>query len=159
MDYGNTKTPSMYWRLGSTTVAAGFSQGRQPESPMGEIPLGQYSCKKKKVKKKSWDTSWAANIYWFTLFADGDSAEWGVWLAGVGEQHTRAETHYGPLIFIDLLCLQTVTPLNEECGLLEWVNNTQGLRHIVTKLYKEGGSMMSGKELKAVMPPLSSDIE
>ena len=52
-----------------------------------------------------------------------------------------------------------MTPLNEECGLLEWVNNTQGLRHIVTKLYKEGGSMMSGKELKAVMPPLSSDIE
>ena len=27
------------------SVAAGFPQGRQPEFSMGEIPLGQYSCK------------------------------------------------------------------------------------------------------------------
>ncbi|KAL8622808.1 hypothetical protein ACOMHN_026929 [Nucella lapillus] len=54
----------------------------------------------------------------------------------------------------------TVTPLNEECGLLEWVNNTQGLKlHILTKLYREKGTMMSGKELKDVMPPLSMDVE
>ena len=38
------------------TVAAGFPEGKQPELPMGEIPLGQYSCKnvfkkKKKVKE------------------------------------------------------------------------------------------------------------
>ena len=75
--------------------------------------------------------------------------------AGVGEQHARAETHpHQAVMFV-----QTVTPLNEECGLLEWVNNTQGLRHIITKLYKERGSLMSGKELKTVMPPLSSDVE
>ena len=30
--------------------------------------------------------------------------------------------------------VQMVTPLNEECGLLEWVNNTQGLKCIVTRL-------------------------
>lgn len=30
-------------------------------------------------------------------------------------------------------------PLNEECGIIEWVNNTAGLRHILTKLYKERG--------------------
>ena len=47
MDYGNTKTPSMHSRLGSVTVAAGFPQGKQPKFPMGEIPLGQYSSKKK----------------------------------------------------------------------------------------------------------------
>lgn len=32
-----------------------------------------------------------------------------------------------------------VIPLNEECGIIEWVNNTAGLRHILTKLYKEKG--------------------
>ncbi|XP_076443272.1 serine/threonine-protein kinase ATR-like isoform X2 [Babylonia areolata] len=53
----------------------------------------------------------------------------------------------------------TVTPLNEECGLLEWVNNTQGFRHILTRLYREKGTMMSGKELKAVMPTLSASVE
>ena len=40
------KTPSMHHRLGSATVTAGFPWGKQPELPMGEIPLGQYSCKK-----------------------------------------------------------------------------------------------------------------
>lgn len=50
-------------------------------------------------------------------------------------------------------------PLNEECGLLEWVNNTSGLRHILIKLYKEKGVYMSGAELKAAMPPLSATKE
>ena len=27
-------------------------------------------------------------------------------------------------------------PLNEECGLLEWVQNTHGLRNILSKIYK-----------------------
>ena len=31
--------------------------------------------------------------------------------------------------------VQMVMLLSEECGLLEWVNNTQGLRHIVTRLF------------------------
>ena len=30
-----------------------LSRGRQPEFPLGDIPLGQYSCKKKKKKKSS----------------------------------------------------------------------------------------------------------
>lgn len=33
-----------------------------------------------------------------------------------------------------------VIPLNEECGIIEWVNNTAGLRHILNKLYKERGA-------------------
>ncbi|MEQ2215451.1 hypothetical protein XENOCAPTIV_001218, partial [Xenoophorus captivus] len=37
-----------------------------------------------------------------------------------------------------------VIPLNEECGIIEWVNNTAGLRHILTKLYKERGIFMQG---------------
>lgn len=35
-----------------------------------------------------------------------------------------------------------VIPLNEECGIIEWVNNTTGLRHILTKLYKERGTFI-----------------
>lgn len=54
---------------------------------------------------------------------------------------------------------QTVIPLNEECGLIEWVNNTSGLRHILMKLYKEKGMYTSGRELKAMMPSLQSSIE
>ncbi|MGH0146107.1 UNVERIFIED_CONTAM: hypothetical protein FKN15_045088 [Acipenser sinensis] len=33
----------------------------------------------------------------------------------------------------------SVIPLNEECGIIEWVNNTAGLRNILNKLYKEKG--------------------
>ena len=31
---------------------------------------------------------------------------------------------------------QAVIPLNEECGLLEWVPNTNGFRNVVMKLYQ-----------------------
>lgn len=33
-----------------------------------------------------------------------------------------------------------VTPLNEECGLIEWVDNLRTLRDIVTKLLRERGA-------------------
>ncbi|XP_041120696.1 serine/threonine-protein kinase ATR-like [Polyodon spathula] len=42
----------------------------------------------------------------------------------------------------------SVIPLNEECGIIEWVNNTAGLRHILNKLYKEKGICMTAKELR-----------
>ncbi|RUS83841.1 hypothetical protein EGW08_008382 [Elysia chlorotica] len=58
-----------------------------------------------------------------------------------------------------LIRTYTVTPLNEECGLIEWVNNTTGLRNILVSIYKEQGFYMSGKELKANMPALHSDLE
>lgn len=32
-----------------------------------------------------------------------------------------------------------VTPLNEECGLIEWVDNLRTLRELVIKLLKERG--------------------
>ena len=54
VDYGNTKTPSMHCRLGSKTVAAGFPWGKQPGFPMGEIPMGQYSWKKKIRNSTVW---------------------------------------------------------------------------------------------------------
>uniref|UniRef100_H3ANL6 Serine/threonine-protein kinase ATR n=1 Tax=Latimeria chalumnae TaxID=7897 RepID=H3ANL6_LATCH len=46
-----------------------------------------------------------------------------------------------------------VIPLNEECGIIEWVKNTAGLRHILNKLYKERGVYMTGKELRQCMVP------
>ncbi|XP_013417435.1 serine/threonine-protein kinase ATR-like isoform X2 [Lingula anatina] len=52
-----------------------------------------------------------------------------------------------------------VVPLNEECGILEWVPNTHGLRNILLKIYKEKGTYMGGKELKACMVPVSAPIE
>ena len=43
VNYGNTKTPSMYCRLGSTTlVEAGFLKGKGPEFSVKEILTGQY---------------------------------------------------------------------------------------------------------------------
>ncbi|KAH9492123.1 hypothetical protein Btru_027012 [Bulinus truncatus] len=53
----------------------------------------------------------------------------------------------------------SVTPLNDECGLIEWVNNTTGLRNILVKLYKEKGCFKSGRELKEVMPALNTSFE
>ncbi|XP_024119150.1 serine/threonine-protein kinase ATR isoform X2 [Oryzias melastigma] len=52
-----------------------------------------------------------------------------------------------------------VIPLNEECGIIEWVNNTAGLRHILTKLYKERGVYLSGKELRKLILPKSAPFE
>ena len=47
MDYGNTKILSMHCRLGNATLSQlAFRREGNPEFPMGEISLGQYSCKK-----------------------------------------------------------------------------------------------------------------
>ncbi|KAI5934857.1 serine/threonine-protein kinase ATR isoform X1 [Manis javanica] len=51
-----------------------------------------------------------------------------------------------------------VIPLNDECGIIEWVNNTAGLRPILTKLYKEKGVYMTGKELRQCMLPKSTAL-
>ncbi|XP_023568719.1 serine/threonine-protein kinase ATR [Octodon degus] len=51
-----------------------------------------------------------------------------------------------------------VIPLNDECGIIEWVNNTAGLRPILTKIYKEKGVYMTGKELRQCMLPKSSTL-
>ena len=45
----------------------------------------------------------------------------------------------------------SVVPLNEECGLIEWVPNTTGLRHILNKLYKAKGLGISTSELKKLL--------
>ncbi|XP_077344341.1 serine/threonine-protein kinase ATR isoform X2 [Lithobates pipiens] len=52
-----------------------------------------------------------------------------------------------------------VIPLNDECGIIEWVNNTAGLRNILIKLYKERGIYMSGKELRQCMLPKAAPLQ
>ncbi|XP_062295726.1 serine/threonine-protein kinase ATR [Scomber scombrus] len=57
------------------------------------------------------------------------------------------------------ICTYAVIPLNEECGIIEWVNNTTGLRHILTKLYKERGIYLSGKELRKLILPKTAPFD
>ncbi|KRY77591.1 Serine/threonine-protein kinase ATR, partial [Trichinella pseudospiralis] len=45
----------------------------------------------------------------------------------------------------------TVIPLSHDCGLVEWVNNLEGLRQILGKLYKELGGQMHSRELQSTM--------
>ncbi|KIO32842.1 hypothetical protein M407DRAFT_66218 [Tulasnella calospora MUT 4182] len=41
----------------------------------------------------------------------------------------------------------SVVPLNEECGLIEWVPNTTGFRHILEKLYTTRGIHIFSREI------------
>ncbi|XP_046746064.1 serine/threonine-protein kinase ATR isoform X2 [Diprion similis] len=53
----------------------------------------------------------------------------------------------------------SVVPLNEECGLIEWVHNLVGFRPILLDFYKERGNSMSARELKNVMCQLRDPLE
>ncbi|KAI0215805.1 Serine/threonine-protein kinase ATR [Lamellibrachia satsuma] len=53
----------------------------------------------------------------------------------------------------------TVTPLNEECGLLEWVSHTRGIRPILLQLYKERGIYTTAKELKTMQLPPGAPLQ
>lgn len=44
-----------------------------------------------------------------------------------------------------------MVPLNEECGLIEWVPNLVGLRPTIMNLYKEKGIACGNKELKTMI--------
>ncbi|XP_041978766.1 serine/threonine-protein kinase ATR [Aricia agestis] len=45
----------------------------------------------------------------------------------------------------------SVLPLNEECGLIEWVPNLVGLRPVLLHIYKQKGIQTSNRELKDMM--------
>ncbi|KAL1916083.1 uncharacterized protein VTP21DRAFT_6087 [Calcarisporiella thermophila] len=44
-----------------------------------------------------------------------------------------------------------VVPLNEECGLIEWVPNTTGLRHVLMKLFRSKNITVSHQEIKQIL--------
>ncbi|KAL4915148.1 hypothetical protein BDW62DRAFT_203876 [Aspergillus aurantiobrunneus] len=50
-----------------------------------------------------------------------------------------------------------VTPLNEECGLIEWVDNLRTLRDLVTKSLKERGITPNYEEIRYYLNEASSD--
>ncbi|CAO1612632.1 unnamed protein product [Jaminaea pallidilutea] len=51
-----------------------------------------------------------------------------------------------------LLCrTYGVTTLNEDCGLIEWVPNTIGLRHVLNKLYQSKGIPIYSNEIRLAM--------
>ncbi|XP_063067093.1 serine/threonine-protein kinase ATR [Engraulis encrasicolus] len=52
-----------------------------------------------------------------------------------------------------------VIPLSEECGLIEWVNNTAGLRHILMELYKERGLFVTGKQMRKYILPKTAPFQ
>ncbi|KAK2579409.1 hypothetical protein KPH14_003267 [Odynerus spinipes] len=53
----------------------------------------------------------------------------------------------------------SVVPLNEECGLIEWVPNLVGFRPIIINLYKERGIALTNKELKTMLCGLKDPLE
>ena len=50
-----------------------------------------------------------------------------------------------------------VTPLNEECGLIEWVDNLKTLRDIVLKIYKQRNIPINYNELRLLMDEACSE--
>ncbi|OJD13407.1 hypothetical protein AJ78_06141 [Emergomyces pasteurianus Ep9510] len=50
-----------------------------------------------------------------------------------------------------------VTPLNEECGLIEWVDNLRTLREIVIRLLKERGIIPNYNEIRHYLTEACSD--
>lgn len=50
-----------------------------------------------------------------------------------------------------------VVPLNDECGLIEWVENTNVYRAIVTELYRRHNRHVRGSALKALMNPRAAE--
>ncbi|XP_064474884.1 serine/threonine-protein kinase atr-like [Ornithodoros turicata] len=53
----------------------------------------------------------------------------------------------------------SVVPLNEECGLIEWIPNLQGFRNILLKIYRAKKLMTTGRQIKEMMPKLTTPLE
>ncbi|TQB68311.1 serine/threonine-protein kinase M1 [Monascus purpureus] len=51
-----------------------------------------------------------------------------------------------------------VTPLNEECGIIEWVDNLRTLRELVVKLLRERGIMPNYNEIRHYLNEACSDM-
>ncbi|KAJ0177282.1 hypothetical protein K1T71_007291 [Dendrolimus kikuchii] len=52
-----------------------------------------------------------------------------------------------------------VLPLNEECGLIEWVQNLVGLRPILMHIYKQKGMHTTNRELRDLMCSSKDPVE
>ncbi|KAJ2856636.1 hypothetical protein J3B02_001489 [Coemansia erecta] len=61
--------------------------------------------------------------------------------------NSNAETHKRSLH----IRTYAVVPLNEECGLIQWVAPTTGIRHVLLKLYKAHNVTISMSQVKAIL--------
>ncbi|XP_063698186.1 serine/threonine-protein kinase ATR-like [Culicoides brevitarsis] len=52
-----------------------------------------------------------------------------------------------------------VIPLNDECGLIEWVQNVTPYRNIVMRYYKQLGKVVSMRDLKKIYPTKRDSID
>ncbi|KAJ2538504.1 hypothetical protein EV175_006466 [Coemansia sp. RSA 1933] len=52
-----------------------------------------------------------------------------------------------------------VVPLNEECGLIQWVGPTTGIRHVLLRLYKAHNVTISMPQVKAILDNSSPSEE
>ncbi|KAJ2500918.1 hypothetical protein GGH96_002332 [Coemansia sp. RSA 1972] len=57
------------------------------------------------------------------------------------------------------ICTYAVVPLNEECGLIEWVPNTVGVRHVLLRLYSARGVSVSMAQAKALLDAPGAEPE
>ena len=51
-----------------------------------------------------------------------------------------------------------VLPINEECGLIEWVPNTNTIRNVISKQYRMKGVSISSDKLKTWRDKASVDM-
>lgn len=51
-----------------------------------------------------------------------------------------------------------VVPLNEECGLIEWIPNLIGLRYVLSGIYKEKGILTSIPDLRRMIPTIKDSL-
>nr|CAD7571512.1 unnamed protein product [Timema californicum] len=56
------------------------------------------------------------------------------------------------------ICTYSVVPLNEECGIVEWVPNLIGLRPLMLEMYKDRKILVTGRELKKVACAISDPV-
>ncbi|OXU29026.1 hypothetical protein TSAR_005154 [Trichomalopsis sarcophagae] len=73
------------------------------------------------------------------------------------EQHnpfaTKIQNH------VEDVFIFSVVPLNEECGLIEWVPNLIGYRNVLMNLYKERNILTSQKEIRTMTCALKDPLE
>ena len=55
--------------------------------------------------------------------------------------------------------LQAVVPLNEECGIIEWVENMQAFRAILLTIYKRVKCYMPPKDLRACQLQVKESLQ
>ena len=60
---------------------------------------------------------------------------------------SRIDVDFRPHITSDIRTYGVI-PLNEECGVIEWVNNTRGLRHVLKELYDTRGIPLLVSQLR-----------